>query len=193
VAFSGNRRFAVRSQEVASLSLDSVLVRDTASTTSDARFGRGLHVEGGGDISITDSQFIGNRDVSVAIFGEETNAALDHVYIGDSLQRDCVNLDDNDPNHCNAGRGYGLGAYDGAVVTVDDVEIADSVGAGLQLADGGTVTGANLRIHGCPRAVNLQSLPDEYDWEGAMTEVVLVGNEVDVDLGDMSIPEMLPD
>lgn len=44
--------------------------------------------------------------------------------------------------------GYGLGVYDGAVVTVDDVEIVD---------------------------------------------LLLDGNEVDVDESEMSIPEMLPE
>jgi hypothetical protein len=55
------------------------------------------------------------------------------------------------------------------------------------------VTGENLRIHGCPVAINLQRLPDEYDWESAIIELVLEGNEVDVDESEMSIPEELPD
>lgn len=191
--FEGNRLTGIWVEDGESLALDEVLVKGTLATESDARFGRGLHVEGGGDVSITNSQFIGNRDASVTFFGEETTATLDHVYVGDTLERDCVDLDGNDPNHCTAGRGYGLGAYDGAVVTVDDVEIANSAGAGLQLADGGTVVGENLRVHGCPVAVNLWSLPDEYDWESAVSELLLAGNEVDVDESEMSIPELLPE
>lgn len=190
--FHGNDVLGIAVHNASSVELDNVLIEDTLCSTDDGRWGRGLHVEDS-DITVTNSQFRGNRDVSVAIFGEETIAALEHVLIENSLERTCIELDENDTNHCIAGRGYGLGAYDGATLSINDVMILDSAGVGFQLADGGTVTGDTLHIQGCEVAVNLQSLPNDFDWESAVSELNLVGNEADVDESEMSIPEMLPE
>jgi hypothetical protein len=189
--FDENRLTGILAADAESLRLDEVLVRGTLATESDSRFGRGLHVEGG-SVSIANSQFIRNADVSVAMFGENTTATLDHVYVGDTLERACVELPEGDPNRCVAGRGYGLGAYDGASIAVEDVVVSESASVGVQVA-GGRIMGSGLSVRDCPVGLNLQSLPDGYDWESAVSGLVLEGNGMDLDESEMSVAEALPE
>ena len=60
-------------------------------------------------------------------------------------------------------------------------------------ASGGRVTGSGLTIRDCPVGVNLQSLPDDYDWESDVTGLALEGNGVDLDESEMSVAEALPE
>jgi hypothetical protein len=189
----GSRFLGIESRGAAALALEDVSVLDTLSLASDGRFGRGLHAEGGGAITITHSEFSGNRDVSLAVFDEGTTVLLSDVRIVDSQERSCVDLDDDDVNHCNAGRGYGLGAYDGAPVTVDGVAISEATSAGVQIAGGGTVSGPGLRVSRCGVGLNLQEPPRGWSVDDDLADLLLSGNGADVDESAMSVPERLPE
>jgi hypothetical protein len=187
---SDNHVFGAVSFEAAALSLEGVSIRDTASSADDGRYGRGLHVEGGGDITVTHSEFSGNRDVSLAAFGAGTTVTLNDVRIRDSLERECVDID-APADHCTAGRGYGLGSYDGAAVTLDDVLVSDAVGAGVQLARGGVVSGSGLRVSRCGVGINLQDLPRTWSIDEGLADLLLEGNGTDIDETEMSKAEPL--
>jgi hypothetical protein len=184
----GNHERGVHVLGEASLSLTDVSIRDTASSDYDGRFGHGLYVEGGGSVSVEHSELSGNHDVSLAAFEEGTSVTLRDVRIGDSLERACLGLPEEDPNSCHAGRGYGLGAYDGASVTIEDVVVSRAASIGVQVFES-TVTGSGLLVRDCPVAVNLQSVPDDYDFETEVTGLEFDGNGVQFDESEMSVPE----
>jgi len=77
-------------------------------------------------------------------------------------------------------------------VTVEDVVVSASASVGVQVS-GGRVTGSGLRVRDCPVGVNLQSLPDDYDWESEVTGVVLGGCETGIAETEMSVAEALPE
>jgi hypothetical protein len=147
----------------------------------------------GGVIEIVHSEFAGNRDVSLAAFGDGTSMSLHEVRIRDSLERECAELDDDDVNHCITGRGYGLGAYDGAAVTVDEAVVSNAAGAGVKLAGGGTVSGTGLRVAACAVGLNLQDLPRSWSVDESLADLLLEGNGADIDGSEMSVPEPLPE
>ena len=56
------------------------------------------------EIVVERSELSGPRDVTVAAFDEGTRVELRDVRIRDSLERECVELPEDDADHCSAGR-----------------------------------------------------------------------------------------
>jgi hypothetical protein len=189
----GNRSFGVLADGASSVSFVDALIRDTAPTESTGRFGRGVQVDGGGTFAMTHSQILESHEAGLGACGEGTSIDLDQVLVADVADRPCADLPETDGDYCAPGRVAGVVARDGATLAVDDVEIARSANVGLQLADGSTATGTALRIHDCPVGVNLRSVPDGYDFLEALDELLLSGNDVDIDTSDeIRVPECIP-
>jgi hypothetical protein len=185
---SGSSHLGVLVDGAARLELDSALIEATLGR-DDGRFGRGLEVEEGAVVAVRSSQLVGNRDVALAIFGPETAATLERVLVADTAQRGCVDLDG--PSSCEAGRGHGLGVYDGAAVEIADVEVRGAAGAGLQLAGGGRIDGAGLAIHGCAVGVDLEGTT-RAELDAGLEALLLANNEADVAAAATPAPERAP-
>jgi hypothetical protein len=185
---SENAELGVFVDGASRLDLDGVLIEATLER-DDGRFGRGLEIEGGAAVTMRSGQLVGNRDVALAVFGPDSELALEHVLVADTAARGCVELPD--PDTCEAGRGYGLGVYERARVEVDDVEVRASEGVGVQLAGGGALAGAGLVVHGCAVGLDLEGMPRS-QLEAGLEELVLANNEVDGADAEMSVPELVP-
>lgn len=187
----GNRAFGVLSLDAASLDLRGALIRETLARAYDARFGRGLHIEGATAASLSSCRFEDNRDVAIAVFDGGAELSLSGVVVRHTLERSCLAMPPDAPDSCTTGRGYGLGAYDGASLLVHDLEISACPEVGLQLGGGATLEGADLRLLDNGLALNLTDMPSDFALDAAVEGLLLSGNGRDVDRSDRSIPERL--
>lgn len=186
-----NRAFGVLAFDASSLEVRDALVRDTLASASDARFGRGLEIEGATAVSLGSCRFEGNRDIAIAAFGDRAELSLSEVAVRSTLERSCVALPEDDPASCTTGRGHGLGAYDAASLRVDGLEISSCPEAGLQLARDATIEGEELRLLGNGIAVSLSDMPPDFSLEAFVAGLLLEGNGRDVDGSGRALPERL--
>jgi hypothetical protein len=173
--------------ENSSVDLEEVLVANTKSREDDRIKGHGFSAAAGGQATLRSSVFLSNRDVNLYIHGQGTQVDLEGVMIKDSLQRDCALVD---PITCAACQcGNGLGIYSDAAVTVNAVNIDTTAQAGVQLAHMGTMTGSNLILRNNPIAVNIQDVPEDYDFLEEVTDLLMEDNAVNFDSTALQIPD----
>jgi len=132
--FSGNHSSGILAQgQGTRLDLLDGAVLDTESQASDQRFGRGLEVNGRAHVTVTRGLFKNNRDAGIVGIFWETLVELEDVTVTDTRSRESTLTD-----------GMGLGAAQGARVTVlrgrfqrnRDVGIyADGEGTQIDLTD----------------------------------------------------------
>ena len=85
--------------------------------------------------------------------------------------------------------GMGLVAVLGATVSITGVEVADSTMAGLQLVRLGSLAGQSLAILNNPIGVNIQDVPDGYEFFDAVTGLFMEGNQVNYDYSELPVPD----
>lgn len=175
--------------ENTTVTLENVTVQATESRSNDGRAGRGLEVQNGAAVVVDLGLFESNRDVSVAVFHEGTELSLSHVSIIDTLSRQCSERSVDDENQCqDNGFGTGLGVFSGAHASGQELVISGSTFVGLQLADGGYLTGYDVTISANEIGVHSHNLPDGYDLESAVTGLVVEDNTINYEDGELSVP-----
>jgi hypothetical protein len=124
----------VRIEPGTHVTLTSSSLVDTA-TTVDGLFGRGIAVQQGAIVDVEDSAIRAAHETGVTAFSDGTRVTLRRSVIADTGP--------------NAGDAFGNGAMavQGAALTMEDSEIADSFGTGLAIGDASARV-ARSRIRG---------------------------------------------
>ena len=193
--FDGNRLsgIAVFSPD-STADLVDVAVLGTLSQESDLSFGRGLNVQSGGRVSVVRGLFEENRDVGIMAHGGRTNLSLSETSVRKTLPKDCASLPPEDPNNCQGLEGsIGLCAMESSTVSVDGAELSESTMAGLQLSRMGTINGHELIVLNNPVAVNIQDVPDGYDFFEVVDDLLMYGNQVNLDHSSLPVPIPIED
>jgi len=173
-----------------SISLTDVIVRGTRSRQSDLWLGRGMEVNMGAEATVQNGLFETNRDVGIAAFNPDTRLTLNQVTIRDTLERECAS--GAGPFPCEGfGHGSGLGVFYGAQVLLEGAEIESSQLAGLQLAAQGAATGLGLAVSANRVGVNIQDVPDDYDFFEEVRALIMEDNQINFDTTQLPIPDPL--
>ena len=85
--------------------------------------------------------------------------------------------------------GTGVVAVGSAGISMRGSEIIGSRLAGLQLSRFGTVAGHGLAIRNNPIGVNIQDVPEGYDFFEAVDGFLMEGNQVNFDYSDLPVPD----
>ena len=123
------------------------------------KFGRGIDIDDGGELIVSETVITGNRDVGVRIGGAGTHASLSDIAvrdtIGNKLEDAATGLAVMDgaalaAARCGVRRAQGIGMIvdgDGSVATIEDSMIAETelsadgvAGRGLQVSEGAAAT-----------------------------------------------------
>ncbi len=151
------------------VSLTGGAIRRTA-PRQDGQFGRGVLVQGGAHLSALGIEVVGNGEVG--IFAEGAGTVVD---LADTVVADTQPTPDGDA-------GTGIEVYEGAALTLSDVEIRDNQEAGLRLIDEGTTLSAHgLTITGtteAPNGANGMGLWVEDGATAVVRDLLATGNRV---------------
>ena len=182
-----NRAVSVSVANASKLELRDVVIRETLGQESDLLGGVALEAADGSEVVLENGWLSQNRELGVGAFGADTSITLLRVSVQDTLERACVSLAD-ERNCADNGAGIGLGAYDGASISVEDVESVRSALVGVQLARLGALEGQGLSIRENPIGVNLQDTPVGYDFFGRVDDLWMSENEVNFDSRYLGVP-----
>jgi hypothetical protein len=177
------------------MNLEDATIQDTLSLQGGQYrgfFGRGLNVQEGARVNFQRGLLERNHELGAAAFGEHTALNLSEVRIVETRERECASFPAHDPNNCShTGGGAGLGAYNGADISVAGVELCESSLVGLQLAVQGTATGMGLALRSNPIGVNIQNTPDGYDFFDSVKGMLMEDNQTNFDTTELPIPDLL--
>ena len=115
----------------ASVQAGSLVVVGTRSRQGDLKFGRGMSVEQGAEVTLQDVRLSGNREVGLSVRG-----------VGSILGAIRVLIDGTLPRQSDETGGRGVGVELGAQVALQDVRLSRNRDAGLSLGDAGTTLSA---------------------------------------------------
>jgi hypothetical protein len=185
-----NRAVAVSVANASRLEFRDVVIRETLGQRADLLGGVALEAGDGSQVVLENGWLSQNRELGVGAFGVGTSITLRRVSVQDTLERACVDLP-GEGNCSGYGAGVGLGAYDGASITVEDVETTRSALVGVQLARLGSLGGEGLSIRENPIGVNLQDTPVGYDFFDRVDDLWMSENEVNFDSRFLGVPQAM--
>jgi hypothetical protein len=185
-----NRAVAVSVAHASRLEFRDVVIRETLGQEADLLGGVALEAGDGSQVVVENSWLSRNRELGVGAFGEGTSITLRRVSVQDTQQRACVDL--VGPGNCSDyGAGVGLGAYDGASISVEDTGTVRSALAGVQLARVGALEGQGLSIRENPIGVNIQDTPAGYDFFDRVDDLWMSDNGVNFDSRFLGVPQAM--
>jgi hypothetical protein len=182
------RRVAVATSRYVGVNLDGagvvaafedLSILSTRSSLADGRFGRGLNVQGGADLSVTRARVVANRDVGVAAF--EATARFVDLIVEGTEARECAETTCTD-----FPAGVGIGVYRGADVDVESFVVDGSALVGVQVAEAGELDLVRGVISDNPIGANVQ-IPG-YDLDRLSEEVAYRDNGTNLDAMDLPVP-----
>lgn len=182
-----NRAVAVSVTDASRLDLRDVVIRETLGQEFDLLGGAALEAGGGSEVTVESGWLVRNRELGVGAFGEGTSIILRRVSVQDTRERGCVDLPGDD-NCAEYGAGICIGAYQGASIAVEDVEVVRAALAGVQLARLGALGGEGLSIRENPIGVNLQDTPAGYDFFDRVSDLWMSENGINFDSQFMGVP-----
>ena len=116
--------------------VEATLIEQTQPRASDRSLGRGITVEDGASLLLTDVALRGNRDAGLIATGARTVVEADRLVVEDTLAR----LTDG-------GGGHGVAAAEGAVLQLQNAALRRNTTAGIQASgEGATVTAIGLLV-----------------------------------------------
>jgi len=192
-AFLRNHNLGLFAHE-ATLVLVDVRVSDTRSRQSNGQVGRGLHAQVGAQVDVTRGVFERNREAGVAAFFEGTVITMADVTIASTLERECV------VDTCAGfGGGFGVISSGGAHVEMSRFVITQSVLCGVQLAFGRDLDGESFTVGGTMDlhdgeishntcGANVQNM--DFDVERLIDGVLYIGNDINLDMTELPVPDM---
>ena len=182
-----NRAVGVSVANASRLELRDVVILDTLGQESDLLGGVALEAGDGSQVVVENGWLSQNRELGVGAFGEGTSITLRRVSVQDTRERACVDLV-GEGSCADYGAGVGLGAYDGASISIEDTETIRSALAGVQLARAGTLEGQGLSIRENPIGVNIQDPPAGYDFFDRVDDLWMSDNGVNFDARYLGVP-----
>jgi len=185
-----NRAVAVSVANASKLELRDVIIKETLGQESDLLGGVALEAGDGSEVVLENGWLYQNRELGVGAFGTGTSMTLRRVSVQETQERACVSLQDG-RNCADYGAGIGLGAYDGASISVEDTEAVRSALVGVQLARLGSLGGEGLSIRENPIGVNLQDTPVGYDFFDRVDDLWMSENEVNFDSRFLGVPQAM--
>lgn len=155
---------------LADATLRDVVIRDTLPQRASGRGGRGLSVQLGGHVELVRAVVDGNRDVGIALDGEDIEADLTDVLVARTREEELGGC-----------YGRGLGVQRGASATLTRVWAMENREYGLLVASPGSeVTGADVVIDGTRAEACSDELGDGIAVSGGsrltLTRVEVAGN-----------------
>ena len=174
-----SRDVGVMLGEDASLTVDRISIRDTATNESDGAGGRGLNAQIRSIVDGAHVEIASSHEVGLLAAGHGTRVQLDEVQILDTATNDCT-------TPACASFGMGLGVYQNAVVEITGFEISGSALCGVHLVDAaldlrrGTVSNGEIGV----------CLHDPaYDLSRLQEDVIYRDNGINLDTTSLPVPD----
>jgi hypothetical protein len=186
------------------IELNDVVISNTQSD-EDGKFGRGLSVGTGETVRLIRTLFSGNRDISLAVFGQASSNAADqqttltaeHLTVEDTLRADCGYISEGTEGSCiengmNNGDGAGVLVADDADVSLSDFLIEGAEQAGFRLrGDPGFLPQVDLQIGAIVyNAIGVNIEVEAYHTSLTYDEVYVYDNISDVSRSELHAPDL---